>query len=197
MTTVYVAATGPSLTQGVADILRGQRVIAVNDAYRLLPFAEVLYACDARWWDVHKGGGGGFAGQKWSTHEKGVSNDKTACARKWGLRLAPGAAGDVLRTDGTIAYGGNSGFQAVGLAIILGFTRIVLVGFDMRAVDGRRHFFGNHPRPLRNSDCYKRWVKGFDIASKALPSRVTIFNATPNSAIKSFQMVRLEDEIRS
>src|SRR5512139_1237105 len=50
-----VAASGPSLTPKVADACKGFHVVAVNDAYRLFPDADVLYACDPKWWDVHKG----------------------------------------------------------------------------------------------------------------------------------------------
>lgn len=191
--TVFVCATGPSLTQAAADMLRDRCVVAVNDAYKLLPFAELLYACDAKWWDVHKGCMG-FAGERWSTHEKGHSNDKRATAAKYGLTLIAGRVGSKFRTDGKIAYGSNSGFQAVGLTIWLGAPRIVLVGFDMREVGGRRHFFGDHPKPLRNGGNMRDWALKFDNAAKHLPPGVEIVNATPGSAIKAFPFVRLGDE---
>jgi hypothetical protein len=190
--TVFVAATGPSLVPEVAEVLRGRNVIAVNDAYKLLPSAPVLYACDAKWWEVH-GGCPGFAGERWSTHQKG-SNDKKACAEKYGLNLVPGRSGEEFRNDGVIAYGGNSGFQAVGLAIIFGAARIVLAGFDMREVGGRRHFFGEHPRPLRNGGSLQKWAQRFDKAAKSVPAGVSIVNATRGSAIKAFPFVGLEGQ---
>ena len=190
-----MAATGPSLTVDVAERLVGQHVIAVNDAYKLIPSADILYACDESWWKVHKGGEA-FTGERWSSHQKGGSNDKTRAAARYGLRLVDGVAGDRFLTDGKISYGGNSGFQAVNLAILFGAARVVIVGFDMREVSGKRHFFGDHPRPLRNGAGFDAWIKAFKVASRHLPSFVDIVNATPGSAIKCFQMVDLDDEIR-
>jgi hypothetical protein len=194
--TVFVAATGPSLTPEVASLVRGNRVVAVNDAYKLFPFADVLYACDAKWWDVHKGCPG-FLGERWSSHEKGGSNDKREAGAKYGLKLVAGRSGETFRTDGAIAYGSNSGFQAVNLAILFGASRIVLVGFDMREVGGRRHFFGEHPRPLRSGGCFQSWAAKFASAAKCLPAGVQVVNATPGSAVKAFPFVKLDDECAS
>ena len=46
--TCCILATGPSLTPDQAEYAKGKaRVIAVNDAWRLAPWADILYACDA------------------------------------------------------------------------------------------------------------------------------------------------------
>ena len=193
--TVFVAATGPSLTDDIAEALRGRNTIAVNDAYKLLPHAPVLYACDAKWWEVHKGCPD-FPGERWSTHQKG-SNDKKACAEKYGLHLVAGRSGEEFRNDSVIAYGGNSGFQAVGLAILFGAARIVLAGFDMREVGGRRHFFGEHPRPLRNGGSLSRWAQRFNKAARTVPAGTEVVNATRGSAIKGFPFVDLGAECAS
>lgn len=181
---VIVAATGPSLTPEVAAACRvpGWRVIAVNDAHRLLPWADVLYACDAAWWSTHKGVPG-FAGERWSSHDEGT-NDKRDVAARFALRLVRGAGGETFSRDpGLLHYGSNSGFQAIGLAILLGARQIVLAGFDMQERDGRRHFFGRHPAPLRNSCDYRTWVRIFHNAARQLAPDVAIVNATPDSAI--------------
>jgi hypothetical protein len=45
---------GPSLTQAQVDACRGRaHVIAINDAFRLAPWADVLYACDWQWWKAN------------------------------------------------------------------------------------------------------------------------------------------------
>ena len=64
--TVVVIATGPSLTAEDVDYCRGKaRVIAINDAYTLAPWADALYATDAKWWHWHRGVAS-FTGAKWS-----------------------------------------------------------------------------------------------------------------------------------
>lgn len=191
-----VAATGPSLTPKVAEAVRGHRCIAVNDAYKLLPFSDVLYACDGSWWNVHAGCPG-FAGEKWSSHGTGY-NDKLATAQKYGLQLVSGAEKEGFSLEPSlIYYGSNSGFQAVNLAILFGATRIVLVGFDMSVRSGKRHFFGDHPAPLRNSANYANFIRPFERAAKTLPSHITILNATPGSALRCFPMVKLDDALMS
>jgi hypothetical protein len=188
-----VAATGPSLTEAVAERCRGSRVLAVNDAYRRLPWAEVLYACDQEWWNVHQGCPD-FAGEKWSSHEAGT-NDKLATAERYGLRLVQGRDGEGFSLDpSVIHYGSNGGFQALNLALLMGAKRVLLVGFDMHATNGR-HFFGDHPEPLSNYVRYETLVPYFRRAAALLPRGIEIVNCTPGSALDCFPAARLEDVV--
>lgn len=201
---VVVAATGPSLTAEVAAKVRRARwpsekcrVVAVNDAYRLLPYADILYACDERWWGLHIDSiRQTFHGERWTTHEENSGgngqhvNDKRALADA-GLNFVRGRDGDVFSADpSTIHYGSNSGFQAVNLALLKGATRVILVGFDMRLVGGARHFFGDHPAPLHNRSDYRDFIVPFRTAAKGCT--VPIVNATAGSAMDCFPMVDLE-----
>jgi hypothetical protein len=194
-----VAATGPSLTPAVAERCQAaatHRLIAVNDAYKLLPKADILYACDSAWWAHHKGCKG-FAGEKWSSHDfnQGRLNDKLNTAQAYDLHLVDGvhaeAEGFSFNPE-RIHYGANSGFQAINLALLFGVAEVVLVGFDMRAVEGKQHFFGNHPRPLNNPNMYPTFLENFTIAARLLPPSIRIVNATPNSALTCFPSATLE-----
>lgn len=190
-----VAASGPSLTEDVAAAIRGERVIAVNDAYKLLPFADVLYACDAAWWQ-HNKGAPDFAGEKWTSHSISPRNDKSAIGEQYGLNIIcgddkPGFSLDPAR----IHYGNNSGFQALNLAILFGADPIVLVGYDMRDIDGKRHFFGNHKTPLRGNAQFGVWVQKFAKAAELLGGRPRIINATPGSALKCFETMALAEAL--
>jgi hypothetical protein len=190
-----VAATGPSLTSEVADACRGHHCIAVNDAYRLFDFAEVLYASDAAWWDAHRGCPG-FGGEKWSAHEA-RANEKRATAAKYSLNLVAGMFGVGFSLDHAIIhYGSNSGFQAINLAILLGANPIVLVGFDMTAAGRPRHFFGDHPKPLKNTGRYERFIPAFRDAAKMLPPWTKIINATPGSRLDCFPMMPLSEALK-
>ena len=61
--TVACLGCGPSLNADQVVLLRGRaRVIAINDAWRVAPWADVLYGCDGRWWRKH-GGVPGFGGR--------------------------------------------------------------------------------------------------------------------------------------
>src|SRR6185436_8474475 len=48
--TVAVLASGPSMSQSVADSVRHLPRITVNTTYQLARDAEITYACDAVWW---------------------------------------------------------------------------------------------------------------------------------------------------
>lgn len=192
-----VAACGPSLTEEVAEACRGYHVVAVNDAWRRLPFAEILYAGDTSWWEYHRGAVG-FAGEKWSAHNK-WQNDKRDCWLKYGLNLVRGYDREGLSRDpATVHYGGNSGHQAINVAaLMLGFVgRVALVGFDMRPVDGKRHFFGEHPPELRSTQRgYQNWPARFAEAAKSLPDGFEIVNCTPGSALRCFPMMELSETL--
>lgn len=69
----------------------------------------------------------------------------------------------------------------------------MLVGFDMRAVNGQRHFFGDHPAPLRNASGYASFIRAFERAAKTLPADIVIMNAIPNSSLKFFLKMELQD----
>ena len=61
--TAVCIASGPSLTQADVDYVRGKaRVIVVNNGYLLAPWADVLYAADARWWMLAQGRDAAFPG---------------------------------------------------------------------------------------------------------------------------------------
>lgn len=112
------------------------------------------------------------------------------------MNLIGGKDGEGFSFDPeVIHYGSNSGFQAVNLAILMGATRIVLVGFNMGSIDGKRHFFGDHPRGLRNTNTYNNFLRAFNRAAKLLPPHIQILNATPNSALTCFPRIDLHDAL--
>jgi hypothetical protein len=169
-------------------------VIACQDAWRRLPWAEVMYGCDDRWWNVHEGCPD-FRGEKWSAHGDAQNNDKREVARKYGVRLLAGAAGRGFSYDPClIHYGDNSGFQTLNLAILMCHrpATLVLVGFNM---GGPGHFFGDHPPGLTNQQNYAKWVHHFDKAAKTLPPDVKIINSTPDSMLKCFPFLELEQAL--
>lgn len=194
---VIVAAPGPSLTQAVADRCRGHTVFSCKDSYRLMPWAEVMYGCDEKFW-ARTNGCRDFKGERWSSHGGSHSDDKTRAAAQWGLRLVTGKRGVGFSLDPKfIHYGNNSGFQAINLAILFGATRIVLVGFDMRCVDGNRYFHGRHPSPPngQQDSGFSSFHEYFNHAARLLPKHISIVNATPDSALKSFLRVTLDETL--
>ena len=188
-----VAASGPSLSE-LAPSCRGLPIVAVNDSYRILPHADILYGCDEKWWDVHAGCPD-FTGEKWSCHGDAQHNDKRSAAGRYGLHLVQGVDAEGFSLDPSkIHYGSNSGFQAINLAILFGANRILLVGFDMSA-RGKSHFFGEHPPGLIRCNDYERFIPHFERAARRLPPAIEIINCTPGSALRCFPMMDIKDAL--
>ena len=188
--TCYVVATGPSLTAAQAERCRFSKTLVVNDAWRLIPTADVLYAADAAWWDISAPSAAQFAGERWSStsRKRKDNNNKEAAAARHGLKLIDGADGHGFCLEpGRIHYGNNSGFQGINLAIQFGARKIVLLGFDMQPDGNRRHFFGDHPKELNNAPNYAHFIGAFNTAARMLPSEIEIINATPGSALTCFR----------
>lgn len=191
---IIVAAPGPSLTSEVAAVCGGETILAVSDAYRVFPKADVVYSCDAVWWETN-GPNGDFSGERWTTHSLSPKNDKRNLKDRDKFHIIEGRAGQGFsKNPHFVHYGNNSGFQAVNLGILFGAKKIILVGFDMRTVDGKSHFFGNHKTPLRDSHSFIVWIRDFATAAKIAPD-VSIINATPGSALDCFSKMSLEEAL--
>ena len=187
-----MVAPGPSLPLALEHIehIRSP-IIVVQDAFKLVPRADVVYGCDNRWWN-HNGDHVPKAIERWSTHDH-ETNDKRAAAEKYDLNIIRGGSGNTFNLDGTkIHYGSNSGFQAINLAILFGAFDIALVGFDMRKVGGKSHFFGEHPNGWGGGD-YNTFVRDFNVAARKMPDTIRITNHTTGSALKCFPMQSLDD----
>lgn len=183
--TVAILASGPSMSQPVADRVRaaGLPAIVVNSTFRLAPWADMLYAADAGWW-AHNPDALGFAGLKVS-----VSPVNGVCR---------------LRNTGVLGFdpdptavrtGGNSGYQAVHIAAQAGAARILLLGFDMTAARGS-HWHGDHPAPLRNTERehYSLWTTHFGLLALELDARgIEVLNCTPGSALTCFSFANIKD----
>lgn len=185
--TFVLLGGGPSLTQADVDAVRGRAiVVAVNDAYKLAPWADVLYACDAKWWRWH-GGVPSFAGPKYALDRNarfpGVAVLRNTGTR--GLELDPTG----LRT------GRNSGYQAINLAVHLGAKRIVLLGYDMQPTpSGKTHWFGDHPDRIPSP--YRLMRQEFDSIAKPLrDAGVDVVNCSRRTALEAFPTGKLEDEL--
>lgn len=189
-------ASGPSLTRADAAHARARcgRVLVVNDAWRLCPDADALYACDGQWWRHHEGVPD-FAGEKW-TQDQGAA---AALGLRWvkcDTETGVGLSSDPrLVRSGSTGGGNNGGHQAFNMAVLRGAARIVLLGFDMKLGAGaKRHFFGDHPGPLNRDSNYAAMIEGFrPAAADAAALGVEVVNCTPGSGLDAFPRVPLEE----
>lgn len=154
----------------------------------MTPWADVLYACDQPWWkqcsaDVQQS----FHGERW-----------TQCpnaAMQFGLMRIHSEDRPGLSTrPGIIAQGGNSGYQAIGLAQQFGARRILLLGYDFQKTGGRSHWHGDHPRPLGNLGKLPKWAAAMNkLAADARQAGLDIINCSLESALTCFPRQALQE----
>lgn len=199
--TVAILGGGPSLTQEQVDYCRGKcRVIAVNTSYWLAPWADLLYFCDQVWHCWHFGGTDNrgerhkpdpryheFRGIKAALSNACTHGVDSAVRILQNYGTGPGLC---TLPDG-VYTGRNSGFQAINLSFHLGASRVILLGFDMRAVEGRTHWHMAHKRPTPEQDFEREMLPLFQSLVEPCKGRMQILNATPGSAISCFPLVDL------
>lgn len=172
MTTCVVLATGASLTpEQVANVKTAHveqrcKAVAVSNAYQLAPWADAMVANDMKWWKQHPDAMQ-FAGRRFCGSDlKGTE------------RLPPAPM---------FPTGSNSGLQGMRVALMLGATRIILIGLDMKGT----HYFGKHPSGLKNSTPadFQRMLLQF----KRWNSEAEVINCSPGSALTCFKTANLVD----
>jgi hypothetical protein len=120
--------------------------------------------------------------------------DATA-AEHFGLNRWKGT-NDVGLGEKMIHMNGNSGAQAINLAYLFGARKIVLLGFTMREIDGKKHFHGDHEAPLVQKQLFAEWLHKMEfIARDAKRLGVDIVNADPLSVMTCFRQGVLANEL--
>lgn len=177
--TCAILGGGQSLTQHQVDSLRGRvKVIAINDAYKLAPWADVLWFCDERWFGWHRQAVLDFAGQPATLENYAL---KALRPDLWCLHNI-GQTG-LYEEPWGVMTGGNSGYQAINLAVHLGVSRILLLGYDMHG----KHWFGDHPRPTAQHVYAGTMLPKFPTLVEPLKRRgVEVINCTPGSLLDCF-----------
>lgn len=192
--TVAILATGPSLTPEVCAAVHGKaRVIAINDAHRLAPWADVLYSSDRHWYPHHKGVPS-FTGMKFGIGSTVGKSNRFSDYPGITVLKNTGYTGLELDPKG-LRNGRNSGFAAINLAVHFGASRIVLVGYDMGIRGGQVHFFGNHQGMSNPTDAhFGTFRRVFSTMVEPLNAlSIEVINCTPGSSLDVFPMAELRD----
>lgn len=167
-----VVASGPSARTAPVELLRNKaKFIAINDSWKLVPWADILFACDETWWKVNRG----------CTEFKGRRVTASPnCMKRYGIDLF-------------CSTGMNSGLRGVYLAQRLGANPICMVGFDMHPKNGihwhpeRKHLREPGPHQMQ------LWRKETEWAAQQFKAKgVHVINCTPGSALTKYPYIPLE-----
>lgn len=189
-----IVAAGPTANKVDLTSAKGKaKFIAINSSHSLVPWADVLYGCDAMWWNAYKGVPG-FAGLKITQDEKLKNND-------WGIKRVFIIKGhDMLLTaePAKLGWGGNSGFHALNLAVQFGVRAIILVGYDMHLRAGL-HWHGSHVRGLNNptKNNVERWRRVVDEASGPIKQLgIKVINCSEISELRNYPKMSFENAMQ-
>ena len=132
---------GASLTPAQVELCRGRaRVVAINHAWRLAPWADALHACDPAWWLANP------AAQDFAGRKTVVRPQESSQAIDQALATLAGRGIEVLQetgvggydpTPGCVRTGRNGGYQALHMEAQRGATRVRPGAiYDLHDADG-------------------------------------------------------------
>jgi len=214
-TPCYILAGGPSLPKIDIDRLRGAHVIVVNHAHRVAPWADFLYFGDDPFWDSEKD-----AILEWFKGFRVTRVQKLKSHK--GVNVVKHDMGISGIDDGRIKFNKSSGGAAINLAYLLGAGTIILMGYDMRVIEGQKNWRQDPYKDATDSfsEAYREFAKWFPdlvhidrryrpkedpykigeftqplecIARDFAYMRMTCINATPGSGVKAFPMADPEE----
>ncbi len=186
--TAVILASGPSLTQEQIDaaLASGFYTIAVNNTWEKAQAAHVLYAGDFLWFkfNIAKVKAAKFKGAIWT-------QDSSAAARWPGIKRLRGTNRPGLGKKDVLHINGNSGVQALNLAYLWGYQRIILLGFDMKlGPKGEKHHHADHPHPMVQAQTFEQWLHQLEEVSRDFDmTDCEVLDATVGGAMKCFPKV--------
>ncbi len=205
--TVFLLGGGPSLSRRDLDLecLRDHRVIAINNSAYVAPWASILFFRDLKWYFangeiVDNWKGTVVTSTKSDKYPDNIRVIKLLHSTSFVNLVVNGIQYGQTFKYNAVRYGRSSGHIALSLAVSLGASRVVLLGYDCRIVNGRSHFHDKvensgtaQTSVLYEKDFLPAWKGWNDYCTEA---GTQVLNATPGSAIQEFPFMSL-DEILS
>ena len=176
--TVFIIAGGPSVLDQDLDALRGRRVIVINSSVYAVPWADLLYFGDWRWWNepANRAAVANFQGRVVTTSRL-VRDPKVLVCKKTdppGLAIARDS---LMQKWTSLTAATNLAAHLVGRG-----GSIVWLGADGKVSGGRTHHHAPHRWPHKPG-CYDRQLADLRTIVPSLAELgVTLFNASPGSA---------------
>lgn len=151
--TFAIFGGGPSLKGVDLSAVPGHWTkIAVNNAYQIVPHADILFFADARWYELHRPklirDWLGRMVSPCSDHPKVPATEVTKIAREYKADFGEFTGVYNARDPKSCKVAGrDSGTMAVNFAAHCGARNIVLFGLDMTWTADESHWHKDHPWP--------------------------------------------------
>lgn len=195
----FIIGGGPSLIGFDFKQLDGELTIAVNRAFEYLDPSILFFMDNETYYqDVLNGTFGDEAADKFMTSQcMKISLNIYGVDYGHGVYSIPLSKTMHLTSDikEGLYHGGNSGFAALNLAIVLGAKKIYLLGFDMKGDgSGKQVHFHSGYRQKQSDKVYKVFNRSFVDASPRIRALgVDVINLNPDSDLKCFEFGRFKD----
>ncbi len=190
--TAFIIGGGPSFNKLVPDhsILKDKDVIAINSAVKFFPNALACVFMDMHWYQNNEERIRDFKG----VPVVGAVDSELLFYKERASHVS------VLLRDGDTGLsktthkvcGSNSGHMAINVAVNMGYSDIVLLGFDMDRLSPETHWHNEYIR-RSNVDRYASvMIPCLDTIVPEL-GETRVWNINRNSAIKCFPFADLKD----
>jgi hypothetical protein len=175
--TVFVIGGGPSVLGQDLEALRGRRVIVINSSVYAVPWADVLFFGDWRWWDDNRAAIASFPGRVVTTSRMVPDRKALICRKANPPGLAP-ERNSLMQKWTSLTAATNLAAHLVGHG-----GTIVWLGADGRlAADGRTHHHKPHRWPHKPG-CYdKQHADLVTIVPSLQALGIAGYNASPGTA---------------
>jgi hypothetical protein len=177
--TVFIIAGGPSVLRQNLELLHGHRVIVINSSIHAVPWADILYFGDWRWFNEaeNRAAIARFIGRVVTT-SKMVNDAKILVCRR---SNPPGLAveRDTLMQKWTSLTGATN----LAAHLIGAGGTIVWLGADgCYGSDGRTHHHKQHRWPRKDGCFDKQYGDLITIVPSLQQRKIAAFNASPGTA---------------
>ena len=176
---VFIVGGGPSLKGVDLDrCLKGENVIAVNDAFRL-KCAQICFFGDEPWWLEVKD----------EAVARGIPFYTTSGASHDSINHLQITSGGLPARTGYVGWNSNSGMCSLSLALQMGAAEVYLLGYDMhQSPTGENNWYPNHKGVP--AFAYTTWLLYQDKMMKDFKEywqgKVKVYNANPESSLTCF-----------
>lgn len=192
---VYSKQSPPNVYSPYLEPLHDKHVIAVNMAYKLGDWIDVLFFGDSKYWAANKQELVKFKGLR-VTCGLGIPPDKRLKMLRRANRNPTLANFGICTLDQYVCWNNNSGAAAINLAVHFGVKRIILLGFDMSLDEGNNQhwhkFYAGDKATVQTT--FNSHLKGFPAIARDLKALgIECINANPESKIPDFVKMNYKD----
>jgi hypothetical protein len=194
---IFVIAGGPTVAQQNLDLLKGKKIVCINNAYKLIENPTALYWADENWAAQHfdnlsKHNCKHRFHSKFHLSKQIITKDIKGAGN---CTLLKRSADYGIDSDVNNVCGNNGGAQVLNLLFNMKVREIVLLGYDMKLISSKSHWHSGHGLPISPS-VYFNFISSVESMAPFLErAKINVINTSPNSDLKCFTKQKLEDVV--